>query len=123
MEIKNDLISCPYNPKHRMKKSRLITHKKICKDKEKLGLVQCPFNPAHDNISIKNLEKHKEICPDRVVIDKNLAQEMESYIKNVKELEENKRNKDEEKITKFNYIVDDVMWKEYASDFSDNDNN
>ena len=82
-ESKNDLIHCPFNPNHLVKRSRLITHKKLCPDKNKRGIVQCPYNPSH-HVLIENLEKHKEKCPDRVVINSDLANEMEAYIKGLK---------------------------------------
>ena len=82
-ETKNDLIHCPFNPNHLVKRSRLITHKKMCPDKNTCGIVQCPYNPSH-HIQIKNLDKHKEKCPDRVVINNDLATEMEAYIKGLK---------------------------------------
>ena len=82
-ETKNDLIHCPFNHNHLVKRSRLITHKKICPDKNICGLVQCPYNPSH-HISIKYLEKHKEKCLDRFEIESVLANEMEAYIKGLK---------------------------------------
>ena len=75
-EAKNDLIHCPFNPNHLVKRSRLITHKKLCPDKNFRGIVQCPYNPSH-HVLIENLDKHKEKCPDRVVINSDLASEME----------------------------------------------
>ena len=82
-ESKNDLIHCPFNPNHLVKRSRLITHKKLCPDKNTRGIVQCPYNPSH-HVLIENLDKHKEKCPDRVVINSDLANEMEAYIKGLK---------------------------------------
>ena len=82
-ETKSDLIHCPFNHHHIVKRSRLITHKKICPDKNKRGIIQCPYNPSHHVLS-ENLEKHKEKCPDRVVINSDLATEMEAYIKGIK---------------------------------------
>ena len=82
-ESKNDLIHCPFNPNHLVKRSRLITHKKLCPDKNTRGIVQCPYNPSH-HVLIENLDKHKEKCPDRVVINSDLANEMEAYIKSLK---------------------------------------
>ena len=89
-ESKNDLIHCPFNPNHIVKRSRLITHKKVCPDKNKRGIIQCPYNPSH-HILIENLEKHKEKCPDKVEINSDLADEMEAYIKGIK-TGENKNN-------------------------------
>ena len=90
-EAKNDLIHCPFNPNHLVKRSRLITHKKLCPDKNFRGIVQCPYNPSH-HVLIENLDKHKEKCPDRVVINSDLASEMEAYIKSLK-TGENKKEK------------------------------
>ena len=99
-ETKNDLIHCPFNPNHLVKRSRLITHKKLCPDKNNKGIVQCPYNPSH-HILIENLEKHKEKCPDRVTINSDLAKEMEAYIKGIKSGEHKKDTKNkivEEKV-------------------------
>ena len=82
-ETKNDLIHCPFNPNHLVKRSRLITHKKLCPDKNNRGIVQCPYNPSH-HILIENLDKHKEKCPDRNIINNDLANEMEAYIKGLR---------------------------------------
>ena len=82
-ETKNDLIHCPFNPNHLVKRSRLITHKKLCPDKNCRGIVQCPYNPSH-HVLIENLDKHKEKCPDKVVINTDLANEMEAYIRSMK---------------------------------------
>ena len=82
-ETKSDLVHCPFNPAHMVKKSRLITHKKICPDKQNKGFVQCPYNPSH-NVTIENLEKHKAKCPNRVIINPDLEKEMEDFIKNTK---------------------------------------
>ena len=80
-EIKNDLVQCPFNPAHKVKKCRLITHKKICPDKQNKGFIQCPYNPNHQ-ITIENFEKHKAKCPSRVVINSDLEKEMEEFNKN-----------------------------------------
>ena len=90
-EIKNDLIHCPFNPNHLVKRSRLITHKKCCPDKGKRGIVQCPYNPSH-HVLIENIEKHKEKCPDRVIINPDLANEMEAYIKSLNNGEKKNSN-------------------------------
>ena len=90
-EIKNDLIHCPFNPNHLVKRSRLITHKKCCPDKGKRGIVQCPYNPSH-HVLIENIEKHKEKCPERVIINPDLANEMEAYIKSLNNGEKKNSN-------------------------------
>lgn len=82
-ESKNYLVSCPFNPNHKVKKCRLITHKKICPDKNNKGFVQCPYNPNH-YVTIENLEKHKDKCPNKNVINSDLEKEMEEFIKNQK---------------------------------------
>ena len=80
-ETKYDLVSCPFNPSHKVKRCRLITHKKICPDKDIKGFVSCPYNPSH-HVSIENLEKHKEKCPSKVILNSELEKEMEEFIKN-----------------------------------------
>ena len=91
--IKDELVHCPFNKAHLVKRSRLITHKKICPDKSNKGIVQCPYNPSHC-VSIENLERHKTKCPDRVIISADLEKEMEEYIRN-KNIQNNKIIKDE----------------------------
>ena len=80
---KDELVHCPFNKNHLVKRSRLITHKKICPDKGNKGIIQCPYNPSH-NVAIENLERHKAKCPDRVIINEYLEKEMEEYIRNQK---------------------------------------
>ena len=82
-ETKYDLIPCPFNPIHKVKKCRLITHKKKCPDRNKNGFLECPYNTNHI-INIGNIEKHKQICPNQVIINPNLEKEMIAYIKNRK---------------------------------------
>ena len=82
-DSKNDLVQCPFNPAHKVKKCRLITHKKICPDKDIKGFVQCPFNPSHI-VTVENLERHKAKCPSKVVINSELEKEMQEFIKNKK---------------------------------------
>ena len=78
---KDDLVHCPFNKAHLVKRSRLITHKKICPDKNNKGFIQCPYNPSH-SVTIENFEKHKAKCPDRVLINPDLEKEMEEFLKN-----------------------------------------
>ena len=115
-DIKNDLIHCPFNPNHLVKRSRLITHKKLCPDKNKKGIVQCPYNPSH-HILIENLDKHKEKCPDRNIINNDLEKEMIAFlndfkngkikkdIKNVTQKEEDEKENDKNKINEANEII------------------
>ena len=80
-EIKNDLVLCPFNPAHKVKKCRLITHKKICPDRQNKGFVQCPYDPSHQ-VTIENYDKHKAKCPSKVILNSDLEKEMEEFIKN-----------------------------------------
>ena len=80
-EIKNNLVQCPFNPSHKVKKCRLITHKKICPDRKNKALVQCPYNPNHQ-VTIENFDKHKAKCPNKVIINSDLEKEMAEFIKN-----------------------------------------
>ena len=67
-ESKYNLVPCPFNPIHKVKKCRLITHKKKCPDRNKNGIYECPYYQNHI-VTIKNLEKHKLICPFKVIIN------------------------------------------------------
>ena len=91
---KDELVHCPFNKNHLVKRSRLITHKKICPDKRNKGIMQCPYNPSH-NVAIENLERHKGKCPDRIIINEDLEKEMEEYIRN-KKFQNNNIIKDKE---------------------------
>ena len=82
-ETKYDLVPCPFNPIHKVKKYRLITHKKKCPDRNKNGFLECPYDANHI-VTIPNLEKHKQICPNKVIINPDLEKEMIAYIKNLK---------------------------------------
>ena len=95
-DIKDELVHCPFNKAHLVKRCRLITHKKICPDKNNKGIIQCPYNPSH-NVTIENLEKHKAKCPDRVIINPDLEKEMEEFIKN-----KNNKNKQNNNMNKQN---------------------
>jgi len=92
-ETKNELIHCPFNPYHLVKRCRMITHTKICPDKETKAIVNCPYNPSH-HVTKENLEKHKAKCPDKVCINSKLEKEMEEYIKNSKKKIENDKPKE-----------------------------
>lgn len=74
-EAKDDLIHCPFNDYHVVKRSRLNTHKKICPDRIAKGFVQCPYNPSH-YMTIRELERHKNSCPNRVIIDPEIGKLM-----------------------------------------------
>ena len=102
-DIKDELVHCPFNKAHLVKRCRLITHKKICPDKNNKGIIQCPYNPSH-NVTIENLEKHKAKCPDRVIINPDLEKEMEEFIKN-----KNNKNKQNNNMNKQNKIIDKVF--------------
>ena len=101
---KDELVHCPFNKNHLVKRSRLITHKKICPDKGNKGIIQCPYNPSH-NVAIENIERHKAKCPDRVIINEDLEKEMEEYLRNQKIQNNNIiKDKEEDKVNTPNNI-------------------
>lgn len=79
-ERKNDLVTCPYNKNHKVKRSHLIVHKKKCPDRNTKGLVKCPYNSSHE-MKISMLESHKSKCPDRIIIKETTKNEMAECIK------------------------------------------
>ena len=102
-EIKNDLVLCPFNPAHKVKKCRLITHKKICPDRQNKGFVQCPYDPSHQ-VTIENYDKHKAKCPSKVILNSDLEKEMEEFIKNktVENIKKTSVNKEKKEVEKEN---------------------
>ena len=121
-ETKNELIHCPFNPNHLVKRSRLITHKKTCPDKNIRGIVQCPYNPSH-HVLMENLEKHKEKCPDRVVINSDLAAEMEAYIKSIKSAEKKNNINEKPSIKKEKVENDEKVVNKESKENKENDPN
>ncbi|XP_054710820.1 gametocyte-specific factor 1-like [Uloborus diversus] len=73
LKYENKLVTCPYDPAHKVKFSRLQLHIAKCRlnhlDQEK---EVCPFNATH---LFDSSEKHFHLsnCPDRGVLDRTVA--------------------------------------------------
>ncbi|XP_055643255.1 gametocyte-specific factor 1 homolog [Toxorhynchites rutilus septentrionalis] len=66
----DDVIECPYEKSHQIRKSRMQTHITKCKKNHKdLNYMKCPFNEIHF-VPKKDLEVHKRECPDRGLFER-----------------------------------------------------
>ncbi|KAH7938209.1 hypothetical protein HPB49_021743 [Dermacentor silvarum] len=65
--LQDDLVKCPYNPFHKVKRGRLNIHMTKCrKEHPRYRLKPCPFTtdhmaPAND----EDYQRHLATCPDR----------------------------------------------------------
>lgn len=67
------LVSCPYNPAHRMLRSRLQMHLTKCvKDHPDADKKTCPFNAKH-RISAAEFSHHLVQCPDKGLVERKIA--------------------------------------------------
>ncbi len=51
------LVSCRYNPNHKVKKSKLIIHEYKCPNRFNPNIIVCPFDP-NEKIHINDYNKH-----------------------------------------------------------------
>ncbi|KAH8338260.1 hypothetical protein KR074_011963, partial [Drosophila pseudoananassae] len=59
------LISCPYDPLHRLMPERFALHLIRCaRNHPGSNLLRCPFNSTHLFME-GSIEQHVEVCPDR----------------------------------------------------------
>jgi hypothetical protein len=65
-----NLVSCRYNPSHKMKITRLLVHENNCPDRRNVSLMVCPYNPLH-KLSPEKYENHKSECPYRPKVDQS----------------------------------------------------
>ena len=75
-----NLVSCRYNPNHKMKQTRLLIHEDTCPDSKGKTLKMCPFNPVH-KLTPENYERHKQTCDQRPIVDKALEDELKEYLR------------------------------------------
>ncbi|XP_037954039.1 protein D7-like [Teleopsis dalmanni] len=61
----DEIVQCPYDPNHWLRKHRLPTHLPRC-ERNHLNLekVFCPFNAEHLQ-NKEDLEEHLKTCPDK----------------------------------------------------------
>ena len=84
----SDLVPCRYNPKHKVKRSRLVIHEYKCPNRFEGKVVVCPLDP-NEKINIADYDKHVKEHTYRLGInnlDFNPSQ-------NKKKNNENKRRK------------------------------
>ena len=75
----SSLVECRYNPNHKVKNSRLLSHELNCPNKNTKSVVVCSFDPSH-KVKVGDLEKHERTCPRRPNEDLEVMKEMEKYI-------------------------------------------
>ena len=70
MNHQNELISCPLNPIHKVKRSSMPYHLIRCK--QQVGtqnIEECPYNSSHIWLKgKKDAKKHAETCPDKTAV-------------------------------------------------------
>ncbi|KAL5281749.1 GTSF1.2 family protein [Megaselia abdita] len=77
-EPDNILVTCPYEPSHRIFKYRIQSHLVKCaKNHPNVKKVKCPFDVTHV-LNPKDLEEHVEECPNRASLKMFLCKE-ENY--------------------------------------------
>ncbi|XP_067126344.1 gametocyte-specific factor 1 homolog [Centruroides vittatus] len=78
---KDELVSCPYDPVHKVKKSRLQLHIAKCQKRNAEEEKRiCPFNALH-HISPAEYTHHLRICPSREIADRQLIKYSEEQKK------------------------------------------
>ena len=64
-----DLISCPYNPCHQIKPSRIQYHLiKCARQHPHLDMAVCPYNATH-HVPRAREQEHIIECPDRRIVE------------------------------------------------------
>lgn len=59
------LVTCPYNPDHKVKRNRLSAHVSVClRQCGRRQLIPCPYNKNHD-VPSSIYKQHLIDCPDR----------------------------------------------------------
>lgn len=77
--MKSDLKECRYNPNHKLKSSRLLSHEVNCPNKNTTSVLVCSFDPSH-KVKVGDLDRHEKNCPRRPKEDLEVMKEMEKYI-------------------------------------------
>ncbi|RNA30384.1 gametocyte-specific factor 1-like [Brachionus plicatilis] len=85
--MEEDLITCPFDPNHKIRPSRFENHVIKCrKHYGNIGIEMCPFNAKHimTRLQIRN---HIMVCPDRtrLVYEASL---IETHRKNLENTED-----------------------------------
>uniref|UniRef100_A0A6M2DFY2 Putative product n=1 Tax=Xenopsylla cheopis TaxID=163159 RepID=A0A6M2DFY2_XENCH len=69
LESGEELVSCPYDPLHRLRPKRMTVHLKKCAVQHpELKFAICSLNFSH-HVPEEKLEEHMKNCPDRYKID------------------------------------------------------
>ncbi|RWS24185.1 tRNA:m(4)X modification enzyme TRM13-like protein [Leptotrombidium deliense] len=85
-DFQDDLVTCPYNPAHKIARRRLQAHLIKCEKNSNVHLMECPFNSSH-RMEMHEYQKHIDNCPDSRQIMREMHQhaEMASMKKEKKE--------------------------------------
>jgi hypothetical protein len=84
-----NLAVCRYNSNHKIRVTKLLKHEEACPDRSSKNLQKCPYNPVH-LLNPDRFNAHLEVCPNRPIINKEVANEIRSYIES--------QNKEKERI-------------------------
>lgn len=78
-----DLVTCPYDPTHRVRNKKMPYHLMKCQQNHRgQKLVICPFNALHE-VPQQELRYHMKSCPERFQITQDLiAKESKSTERN-----------------------------------------
>lgn len=77
----SELVSCRYNPSHKVKRSRLMFHEEKCPNKNTNIIKTCLYNPNH-KIHKDIFDDHLNTCPDRPDFDKAQQEKLRAYVEN-----------------------------------------
>ena len=77
----SELVSCRYNPIHKVKRSRLMFHEEKCPNKNTDLIKTCLYNPNH-KIHKNIFDEHLNTCPNRPNIDLEQQEKLKAYVEN-----------------------------------------
>jgi len=70
--MEDDLVTCPYNKSHRIKKSRFAVHLEKCSRSDTSGKFRiCNYNSSH-HVKIEEMKEHLLTCPDKIKIEASM---------------------------------------------------
>ncbi|XP_035724354.1 gametocyte-specific factor 1-like [Vespa mandarinia] len=79
----DDYVTCPYDPSHRILKSRMSRHLIKCElNHPTLRLLTCPYNKIH-RISPLEYEHHLSICESKGTVQRNYFENASSISANI----------------------------------------
>jgi len=67
MSAREDLVVCPYDPAHMIRRTRMAYHLIKCKEQHPgVNLAICPYNATHQ-FPVEHEKMHLDSCKDRVI--------------------------------------------------------